>query len=141
MRRIGHACLLTLLLGAMVVFSGCSGGGSSSPSSGPDLFHHSSLQEAGDLYRNVILDTQKPPSKLSDFAKYENGFPTGYRELKEGNIVVIWGSPMVDSNTTTVLGYEKATPDTGGFVLMQDTRTVKKLTSEEFKAAPKARGK
>ena len=27
--------------------------------SGPDLFHHSALQETGDLYRNVVLDTTK----------------------------------------------------------------------------------
>jgi hypothetical protein len=140
MHWIGRAGL-AIVLGAVLGVAGCGGGGSSVPASGPDLFYHTALHEAGDLYRNVILDTQKPPSGLGDFAKYENGFPSGYREVKEGHIVVLWGAPLTESNSTTILAYEKATPESGGYVVMQDTRTVKKMTPEEFKAAPKAPGK
>ena len=140
MHRIGRAGLVPLC-GALLAVAGCGGGGSSVPASGPELFYHTAMHEAGDLYRNVILDTQKPPTRVADFAKYENGFPSGYREVKEGNIVVLWGAPLVESNSTTVLAYEKAAPESGGHVVMQDTRTVKKMTAEEFKAAPKAPGK
>jgi hypothetical protein len=139
MNRIGRRVLVPVS-GALLVLAGCGGGGSSVPASGPDLFNYTALHEAGDLYRNVILDTQKPPTKAADFARYENGFPSGYREVKGGNILVFWGAPIAESGATTVLAYEKATPDSGGHVVMQDTRTVKKLTAEEFKAAPKAPG-
>src|SRR4051794_34388142 len=118
MHWICRAGLFTLI-GTMAALSGgCGSGGSSTPTSGPDLFHHTSLMEAGDLYRNVILDTNKPPTKAADFAKYENGFPGGYREVKSGNIVVLWGAPLSESSSDTVLAYEKTTPESGGFVLM-----------------------
>jgi hypothetical protein len=135
--RVGLVCLC----GILAAIAGCGGGSSSVPDSGPELFYNSALHETGDLYRNVVLDTQKPPTSVADFAKYENGFPSGFREVKAGNIVVLWGAPLVESNTTTILAYEKAAPEAGGQVMMQDTRTVKKLTAEEFKAAPKAPGK
>jgi hypothetical protein len=138
MQRSGHAALVGVLGILAALSGGC--GGSGAPTSGPELFQHSSLLEVGDLYRNVVLDTHKPPTKAADFAKYENGFPGGYRLVKEGEIVVLWGAPLEESATGTVLAYEKTTPESGGFVLMQDTRTIKKMTAPEFQAAPKAPG-
>jgi hypothetical protein len=140
MHRILHAGFVASLGMLMAVSGGCGSGGSSTPTSGPEVFQHASLQEVGDLYRTCIVDAKKPPTKLADLAKYEIGLPSGYQELKNGNIVVFWGAPVSDSASDIILAHEKATPTSGGYVLMQDGLTIKKMTAEEFKSAPKAGG-
>jgi hypothetical protein len=66
--------------------------------------------------------------------------PTGYLELKSGKIIALWGARLSDGDADKVYAYEKATPESGGFVLMADGKTIKKMTAEEFKSAPKAAG-
>jgi hypothetical protein len=131
--------VLRALLTVLALSAGCGHGGSGPPP-GPELFQHTALQEVGDLFRLHALDTKKPPARLADLARYKMGMPTGYQEVDNGNIIVSWGTPLSDTAAATVLAYEKAAPDAGGFVLMQDGKTIKKLTAEEFKAAPKAGG-
>lgn len=80
----------------------------------------------------------KAPAKAANLAKYETGFPSGYTNVRDGVIVVYWGAALADGVTDKVIAYEKGTPDSGGYVLMQDGITTKKMTAEEFKAAPKA---
>jgi hypothetical protein len=47
--------------------------------------------------------------------------------------------PIPEGQTSSaILAYIKTVPDRGGNVLMEDGRTIKKLTAEEFRAAPKA---
>ena len=118
--------------------AGCGGGGQKASE---EVFHNASLEEVGSLLSTRILDSGKPPTKLADLTKYEVGLPTGYKELKEGNIVVLWGAPIAEGATDTIIAYEKAVPDSGGYVLMQDGVTVKKMTADQFKAANKAPGK
>jgi hypothetical protein len=133
----GQALLIGIVLGAT---SGC-GTSTSSPAANEELFHHGSLGEVGSLYQSYIVDKSKPPTKLADLVTYEVGMPTGYKELKEGNVVILYGAPISDSDVDKVLAYEKATPDAGGYALMADGKTIKKFTAEEFKSAPKAAGK
>jgi hypothetical protein len=52
-------------------------------------------------------------------------------------IVYQWGARIDPAGGETVLAYEKKAPSEGGWVLMQDG-TVKQITADEFKAAPKA---
>jgi hypothetical protein len=80
----------------------------------------------------------KPIASAADLATYEKAFTIGYSKLKRGDIVFLFGAPVVEGASDKVLAYEKQAPDSGGYVLMQDGTTIKKLTAEEFKSAPKA---
>ena len=57
--------------------------------------------------------------------------------------LVQWGHPLVPENEAAdaVLAYLKTVPEQGGLVLLQDGWTVKTMTVNEFKAAPKAAGR
>jgi hypothetical protein len=80
----------------------------------------------------------KAPAKLADLAKYAALCPVGYGEVKAGSVVLLFGAPIEEGASDTVLAYEKGAPESGGYVLMQDGKTIKKLTADEFKAAKKA---
>jgi hypothetical protein len=71
----------------------------------------------------------------------EQGYPTGIAMLRKGDIVVNWGAGLSDAPdaASKVLAYHKDVPSRGGAVLMQDGST-RKMTAEEFQAAPKAAG-
>ena len=60
--------------------------------------------------------------------------------LKSGDLVVQWGAPLSaeGASSDTVLAYVKTVPEQGGYVLMQDGKSIKKMTADEFKNAPKA---
>lgn len=115
---------------------GCGSSGSSEAAN-EELFHHGSLGEVAALYESYFADLKKPPTKLSDVAKYEMGSPTGYRELKQGEIIALWGGPLSESNSDKVFAYEKEVPASGGYVLMGDGKTIKKMTAEDFQQASK----
>ncbi len=104
------------------------------------------VQDVGELYRMYMLDRKKPPTKPEDFLRYQEANAAGYRQVKDGNVVVIWGVNLTDlamedskDSQDEVLAYEKQVPTEGGTVLMKD-RTIRHMTAEEFKAAPKAQG-
>lgn len=100
----------------------------------------SMMQELGEMLHLYKGDYNKPPKAVADLTKFEAGFQIGYLRLKDGEIVLLWGAPLQEGATDKILAYEKAAPEAGGYVLMQDGVTVKKLTADEFKAAPKAPG-
>lgn len=126
----------TLALSALLALAaGCSSG---TPDSSPDVFSNAALSEVGSMYESYLLDAKKPPAKQADFTRYEAGFTSGYGQLKANNILVYWGATLADDASDKVLAYEKATPDSGGFVLMQDGKTIKKMSAAEFTSAPKA---
>ena len=83
-----------------------------------------------------------PRRKLADVERHKNNFPRGYDAVKAGNVVVLWGSPAqgegdIGKKSEGVVAYEKQVPTEGGYVLFS-AGSVKKLTAEEFAAAPKA---
>jgi hypothetical protein len=64
--------------------------------------------------------------------------------LKQGEIVVQWGAKLPDTgeepgkvSAPEILAYQKIAPEQGGYVLLLD-RTIKKMTADQFKVAPKA---
>jgi len=97
------------------------------------------LQEVNDLLHTSSAGG-RVPSKLADLQRQEQNFPKGYAAVKSGEIVVLWGTPpqgegQAGSNES-VIAYEKAVPKDGGFVLLS-AGTIKKMTPDEFNAAPK----
>jgi hypothetical protein len=103
----------------------------------PDNGERFALVETGELLRNRMLDTGKPARSLADLARYENAGPTAFNKIQKGEIVVVWSTNPKEGASANVLAYEKQTPQSGGFVLMEDGTTVKKMSPAEFQAASK----
>lgn len=103
------------------------------------------LREVGDIYRVHCLEKNAPPRKLADLVYYEQGFPMALIGVRSGDIAVYWGGELSGADqdepgavpSDKVLAYESRVPQEGGYVLLAD-RTIKKMTAEEFQAAPKA---
>ena len=99
------------------------------------------MVELFDLLKLRESDTGgKPATKAKDLARYEILYTAAYPKVRDGEIVLTYGAKIDPTKTDTIIAYEKVVPEAGGYVLMQDGATVKKLTAEEFKAAPKAEG-
>jgi len=104
------------------------------------------LAQVGSLYRDHWEIQKKAPTGQKDFASAAEVMPEGVNAVKRGDIVVIWGVKLEDltpegagDSADEVLAYEKSVPESGGYVLMKN-RKIRKMTAEEFKAAPKAAG-
>ena len=132
--QIGLVC-------ALLTSFGCgSGDGSLPPVEAESEARRSAMAEVGEMLVFAKNERGKAPAKAADLAKYAPGLPTGYERVKDGDVVVVWGAPMQEGASDKVIAYEKAAPESGGYVLMQDGTTVRQMTAEEFKAAPKAGG-
>ena len=136
-RRLALALVLGLILG---ISPGC---GSktpevTAPKDKTERVQESSLAQIGDLIRLRTEEAGTPPAKEADLAKYERAYPLGCGKLKRGEIVVIYDASLQDGSSDKVIAFEKQAPESGGHVLMQDGKTIKKMTADEFKAAPKA---
>ena len=131
--RVGF--LVTVALGLSAGCSSSNRGGSFEVA--PDNGERFALVEAGELLRNRMLDTGKPARSQADLVRYENAGPTAFNKIQKGEIVVLWGANPQEGAADKVLAYEKQTPKSGGFVLMQDGTTVKKMTPAELEAALK----
>lgn len=119
---------------------GC--GGSSNSVGPPQAPQEAALRDVADLLRATIGDG-KAPTKLTDLARLESLYPAGYQAVKSGEIVVIWGAKMAGEGDLAtgpqgLIAHEKKAPTEGGWVLLQNG-TVKQMTADEFKAAPKAK--
>lgn len=137
MLRIG--CIALVL--SIGLLSGCGTQGTSGPPpENSDHLDQAILSEVGEMLRLYKADTKgKAATGAANLAKYEPGLPSGYAGVKSGSIVVFWGSPLAEEGTSDkIIAYAKQAPGAGGYVLMQDGITVKRMTAEEFKSAPKA---
>lgn len=125
-----------------LLLAGCGSGQQGlSPDDAAEQVKRNGVEEVAELLRLYSTNHKnKAPSKGKDLASYEVGFPSGYAKVKDGSIVILWKTNFVDGASDKIIAYEKEAPDSGGYVLMQDGTTVKKLTAEEFKASPKAAG-
>lgn len=134
--------LATLCLSSAFGLWGCSSG-KTGPTGGPPP--SAALQEVAGLISSYSGEYKKGPTKVTDLARYENGYPIGYLNVKNGDIVVVWGVKMIleegggaVSPTSDVIAYEKSVPTAGGNVLLANGQ-VKTMSADEFKSAPKAK--
>jgi hypothetical protein len=138
MNRTTALALLALTL------AGCSSDAPSpSDQQGPpkDLM----LVQVGGLVSSAASENRRAPQSLAEVAKFESTYPLGYAAVKSGDVVVIWGASVAAEGDvaagragTNVIAYEKQTPTEGGLVLLENGN-VKKMSADEFKAAPKAK--
>jgi hypothetical protein len=129
-RRAIVGCLLSLTL------AGCGGGQDFKEMPADER----GLKQFAELYRNYATKNKRGPRSIKELAIKGQGHPIAQEMLSSGELVVQWGAAVVaeNENADAVLAYARSVPDQGGMVLMQDTWTIKNMTAEEFKAAPKA---
>jgi hypothetical protein len=136
-RRILTVCCLALLA------AGC--GGTNAPRS-TDQVAQDNLAQVGELYRHYQFTKKKPPQKVADLGLVRSLAGNGFEALQSGKIIALYGATLPDTDedpghaeSSEVLAYEKEVPESGGYVLMLN-RTTKKMTADEFKAAPRPSG-
>jgi hypothetical protein len=99
------------------------------------------LKELGIAYFTFLeSNLEKAPTNLDELAKYLVPDGRALKAMKEGKYVFLYGvaiKEMKEGTANTVLAHEKDVPTKGGLVLMADG-SVKEMTAQEFKAAPKA---
>jgi hypothetical protein len=135
--RIGSLIIFGSILG---IFSGCG------PSTAPvvdsrdktERIQENTLTQLGDVLRLRQEDSSSPPAKLTDLEKYARAFPLACSKAKSGDVVLFFGAALREGVDDTILAYGNQVPVSGGYVLMQDGKTIKKLTADEFKSAKKA---
>ena len=131
---------VTAVLASVLVGLGAPGcSRQESESASQERFNKDMLLEFAELLKAHVRDHKKPPSKAADVASYEPIYPTAHVGIVKKDIVYPWGVGLTSGGDagSTVLAYQKDVETKGGWALMQDG-TVKELTAEQFKAAPKA---
>ena len=128
----------------LILGSGCGGSTPSDPKEADESF---ALNQIAEAYRVYSIAKKKPPANVKDLAAVEAIAGNGLEGARKGDVVIQWGARLPDtdeepghSDSAEVLAYGKEVPEKGGYVLLLN-RVVKKMTADEFKAAPKAGGK
>lgn len=122
-----------------VLGAGCSGPGAGGGNQTPQ---ESALHDVADLIRASTQPNGRGPSKLADFDRVRDMYSRGYEAVKSGEVVVLWGAGVKGEGEMAkgggeVIAYEKDAPTGGGYVLLTSGE-VKKMSADEFNAAPKA---
>ena len=130
-----------ILIAGSLVFAGCSprtGGGVSGElaQTPPAMF------QLNDLLHASAAANGHPATQLSDLDRKRSLFPLGYKAVKDGDIIVVWGirpkgEGQIAKGEEQVVAYEKVAPKEGGYVLFSGG-TIKKMSATEFAAALKA---
>lgn len=122
---------IVLLIAAVVI--GCSGTTTPGPNANQGKL---AMEEFSAMLKQLPLDKRQPPTKMAEFEAVEPMVPSAGLLLKQKAIVYQWGQTLKEGSNA-ILVYEAKAETDGGWVLLQDG-TVKKMTADEFKAAPKA---
>ncbi|HVK16059.1 MAG TPA: hypothetical protein VM533_03860 [Fimbriiglobus sp.] len=124
----------TGIVAAVGLLAGCSG---ESAPQGHIAGREEELREVWQMYKDHLDARKRPPAKLQDLVPYEPAAINGFGALRDDRVVLLWGGSATAGQPPRVLAYEKEVPEKGGAVLLQDG-TVKAMTADEFKSAPKA---
>ena len=116
------------------VVAGCGDGGDAGKVVPTD--YKAALAELGEALKSTAADGKKPPTRMAEFEMIEPMAPTAGPLIRSGELIYLWGGGYVPSGTK-VVAYQKKAEAEGGPVLLQDG-TVKVMTADEVKAAPKA---
>jgi len=138
MRFLAWSPLVALGIASCLIV-GC---GEPAVENSPEVYENNALSEVRDMYELYTQTKHKAPKSLKDFqAMFSEGNPTGIYAIKSGAVVVIWDVALNENRDADspdeVLAFVSDVPEKGGIVLMKN-RSLKKMTAEEFSAAPKA---
>jgi hypothetical protein len=122
-----------------LVLAGCG----AEPENKPMPADEQGLKELAAAYRDFSRQNKRGPRSLQEIQGKGQNYPNAVQMMKSGELIVQWGAPLSPGgeNADAVLAYVKTVPELGGCVLMQDAQTIKTMTADEFKAAPKAAGR
>ena len=98
------------------------------------------LKQIGLAYHNHHDATNKGPANAKELAPYFENNKRLLDHLESKRIVFFYNvriTQMTEGTSNTILAYEKDVPTKGGLALFGDG-SVRKLTADEFKKAPKA---
>jgi hypothetical protein len=99
------------------------------------------LRQIAQVYIQYELDMGRPPANAQEFINYiQRDAAKIARAIQDGWYIVYWNvrpSQLPSGSSNTVLAYDTDTPSQGGWVAMADG-TAKRMTAQEFAAAPKA---
>jgi hypothetical protein len=126
-------------IGVMLALTaGCSSTNSPQNPTGPTV--GDDLVEVAGLLKDYAGEFNRGPTKLADLTKNQPLYPRGYQAIQAGQIVVIWGVKvrLDGSGPSNVVAYEKNAEAQGGSVLLENGE-LKKMSTAEFQAAPKAK--
>jgi hypothetical protein len=130
MWRYAHSLAIVVCLGLL---TGC--GENRNPSQGLSKKDH--LDEIGQMLKGLTEENRKPPTRLAELEAVEPMLPLASPLLRSGELVYVWGADY-SPGSQKIAAYEKKAATEGGWVLLQDG-TVKEMTADEFRAAPKAK--
>ncbi|QEH32515.1 hypothetical protein OJF2_09920 [Aquisphaera giovannonii] len=138
-RRTRRSFLSLVCAGPAAILTGC-GGPRHAEAIPAD---QQGLRELAAAYRDFFHKNRRAPKGARELRGKGpgQGLPNALDLLNSGELVVAWGSPPADDGGDTILAFSKAAPERGGPVLMQDCRTIRPLTAEEFAATPRAAAK
>jgi hypothetical protein len=138
--RSPRAVATTIFIALSSTFAGCGGPDPLAPGAADEQ----RLRDVGELYRVHQALNNTPPKALKDLMQEANASPSGFELIRSGDVVVRWDATLPDTkeepgngSAPEVLAYLKNVPEEGGLVLMLD-RSIRRMTPEEFKTAPKA---
>jgi hypothetical protein len=130
--QLAASLLLALTL------AGCSSGTSNDEVRAPT--NADALRDVANMIRDYTAANNRPPARAADLARFRNVYHVGLQAIESGDVVVLWGASVAGEGGgggEAIIAYEKAAPDSGGSVLLENG-TVKQMTAAEFNAAPKA---
>lgn len=119
----------------LLILTGCGG----KPVDEGDPLSRNTRQLIGglsEIYSYAQVKLHRPPAKVQEIEPYSRAETFVYPSVLRGDVVVLWGANI--GAGSAILAYEKDAPAKGGWVLLQD-RSMKQMSAEEFKAAPKAK--
>ena len=101
------------------------------------------LKELSQVYREFDQKHKRAPKSLKEMKIQGQRDPIAVTMINSGDLIVQWGAPLSAGGeaSETVLAYVKTVPEKGGYVLMQDGKTIKEMTADEFGKASKARNR
>ena len=130
-----------MTLFALAVGLGLVVGCSSKPGAGAREPNRSDeLQDVANMLREFASAKNRGPANAGELAAYESTFVFGYKPVKSGDVIIVWGATMGGEGgggSEGVIAYEKKAPTEGGWVLLANGQ-VKEMSASQFTAAPKA---
>jgi hypothetical protein len=123
-----------LLAGLALLAAGC---GTAEPPKGTGTpSDKDGLDDLAVLLKEFAEQKKRPPAKAADVEPVEPLHQAAYVGLVRGDVVYAWGAGLTGGSA--VVAHEKQAETEGGWVLLQDG-TVRAMTADEFRAAPKAK--